>query len=622
MCGISGIIHFDNEPINLLSIKKMNANQRHRGPDGLGLIQMGQVAFGHNRLSIIDLDGGSQPFVDAASGSMITYNGEVYNYKELREELGDFFKTTSDTEVVLRAYLKWGSECIKRFNGMFSFAIFDKGNNKVFIARDRFGIKPLYYFHTSKKFLFASELYPLMSSGEIPKEIFLDALKEFFQYQCVPAPLSIYKNVFKLEPGHYIEIDLNTNKFFKQRYWSLESTTQNRSIGNWLEDLNSALDEAIHMQCRSDVPFGSFLSGGVDSSLVSALMQKHMDEPVRSFSIGFEDLVHCELPYARQASAAINTYHHEKIINPVDALKILNILSIHFGEPFADSSAIPTYYVSKEAAKKVKMVLSGDGGDEVFAGYDSYVQTSQDICKPCWGLLQYFFKLAAMMTPSLTPFLSKLKQAAKRRSHTHEERHNAQRELFSINELQQLLCNVSDSSKLHFKAADDLVTSFQLQDIHTYLVDDVLTKVDRMSMANSLEVRVPLLDHRLVELAFSMPIGLKLKQLPHSSEIVTKYILKLSASRFFDFNFLNRKKAGFGIPIQRWCVGPFREIITNNLMEKHNPIYGWVDFGYVQRLLNELFIHNKPVASKVWSILQFDLWMRNVHNRFLGLLEK
>lgn len=618
MCGISGIIHFNNEPINITALEKINLNQHHRGPDGTGLVQMDQVAFGHNRLSIIDLEGGKQPFIDQET--MITYNGEVYNYKEIRDELVAHydFQTTSDTEVILKAYHQWGPECVKKFNGMFSFAIFDKKNQRVFIARDRFGIKPFYYFHSSKKFIFASELYPLMSSGEVPSEICPEAVRSFFQYQCVPAPLSIYKNVFKLQPGHWIDINLKTLQVNQQCYWSLTSTVQNRTSEQWLEELNSILDRTIQMQCRSDVAFGSFLSGGVDSSLVTALMDKHLERKVQTFSIGFNEESHCELPFAKQASASLRTSYHGKVVSSLEALAILNKLSIHFGEPFADSSAIPTYFVSREAATQVKMVLSGDGGDEVFAGYESYAGTFRDLRNPLHGILRYVFKLAAI-TPSVTPFLEKVQCGALRRSYSHKEKHASQRELFTKSNLDQLLrvkCVTKVKSQNNVTYESDQITAFQLEDIRSYLVDDVLTKVDRMSMANSLEVRVPLLDHQLVELAFSMPTSIKLKYLPQSQEIITKYILKLSASRFFDFNFLNRKKSGFGIPMHEWCKGSFKQVIEDNLKDDQHPIYEWVDFPYVQKLLSELFVHNKPVSSQVWAVLQFALWMKNVHQKF------
>lgn len=615
MCGITGIINYDDINVDLVSLEKMNLAQHHRGPDGNEIYSMGRVAFGHNRLAIIDLEGGVQPIVDDSKQIMLTYNGEVYNYKTIRQELcNDYtFKTECDTEVVLKAYQKWGIQAVHKFDGMFAFALYDKNLNKIFLVRDRFGIKPLYYYHSEEHCIFASELTPLMESKKIPKKISKEALRAYFKYQYVPAPLSIYEKVFKLEPGHYLEVCLNEKKVIKHRYWQLKPSLKESSVNGWLDDLNHQLDRIIRIYCQSDVPFGAFLSGGVDSSLVTALMQKHMTEPVRTFSIGFQEKHHCELPYARQVGQSLGTMYHEKEVNDIEALDVLDRLSIHFGEPFADSSAIPTYFVSQEAAKKVKMILSGDGGDEVFAGYHSYVNAFMDSHNPPTSFSRFLFKLATLI-PQGSPFLGKFKNRALFKSLSPIEKHNSQRELFSSSQLDKLLGRSSKETTTHWHETNNLsldpITPFQLQDIHSYMVDDVLTKVDRMSMANSIEVRVPLLDHHLVEMAFSMPLEMKLKYDRERHQMISKYILKASASRFFSFDFLNRRKTGFGIPINEWCLGPFQKQIKDRLYNSNNPIYEWISFDYVQDLLENFLKHNPYLASHVWAVLQFDTWLK------------
>jgi len=595
----------------------MNLALIHRGPDGDGIFCKGNVGLAHRRLAIIDPRAGIQPFYSEDRRLILSYNGEVYNYLELRQELGNDFRfwTQSDTEVVLRAYEKWGIDCLERFRGMFAFALYDENKNRVYLVRDRVGIKPLFYYSTPERMLFASEFLSVLRADGVRREIAAESLSGFFRYQYVPTPATIYKNLYKLEPGHYLEVDTRRNHVTKHRYWELPINILNRAEEDFLEEFNTLLDETIRMYVRSDVPFGAFLSGGVDSSLVSAVMAKHLDDPVRTFTIGFNEEKHSEIPFAAEASRVVGTNHYEKIVSPDLAEEVLSKLVVHFGEPFADSSAIPTYYVSREAASRVKMVLSGDGGDELFGGYNSYPITFQDFSNPNQQWYHALLNFAAQhgVFPALRRW------AREKRTHLHQAKHDAQRQIFNDSSLRELLSEeipvapeVSFSVNILTQDVDP-VSMFQAQDFKTYMVDDVLTKVDRMSMANSLEVRVPLLDHKIVELAFSLPLSLKLRQDDTARRIETKYLLKKSAARFYPESFLSRPKQGFGIPIVEWCLGPLRPLLESKIRNRSNPIFNWIKYSYVQNIGNRFFKGDHAWVTRLWFVLILSLWDEYVH---------
>jgi len=451
----------------------------------------------------------------------------------------------------------------------------------------------------------------LLKSREFQPEINPESLYRYFQYQYVPKPLSIYKDVHKLDPGCFLLVDVHSGRVKKERYWNLNISVVERDERSWLEELNATLKDTIRIYVRSDVPFGSFLSGGVDSSLVTALMSTEMNDPVRTFSIGFNEATHSELPFAKTVSDTLGTNHYERVVSLEMSLDVIETLAKHFGEPFADSSAIPTYYVCKEASQHVKMVLSGDGGDELFAGYDSYQVTYRDFINSASPVLRQFYRFIGKygIVPRICNWASV-------RGLNPQEKHNIHREIFNEHELQSLLLDYVDSPKVDgniFDVEADPITSFQAQDFRTYLVDDILTKVDRMSMANSLEVRVPLLDHKVVELAFSLPLALKIRMNNKNSDLITKYVLKKSASRFFPESFLNRPKMGFGIPIVEWCLGAFKPWIEERLRDSNNPVFNYLHFHYVQEILKRFSQHDQGVIIKVWFLFMFDLWMKNVH---------
>jgi asparagine synthase (glutamine-hydrolysing) len=617
MCGIAGIINLNQQPVGIGDLHRMNECIAHRGPDGDGFFCDGNVGLAHRRLAIIDPRGGVQPFYNDDRSIVMSFNGEVYNYVEIQRELeSDFnFKTQSDTEVVLRAYEKWGIACLERFRGMFAFALYDSKRHVLYLVRDRVGIKPLFYYQTPQRLLFASEILAILNAGGVQREIAAETLSAFFRYQYVPTPNTVYKNMHKLEPGYYLKIDTRNGQVSKHQYWNLAINIVERSESDWLEELNALLDDTIRIYVRSDVPFGAFLSGGVDSSLVTALMSKHLDHPVRTFTIGFKEEEHSELPFAAEAGRMIKTNHYEKIVSPQLAEEILGTLVRHFGEPFADSSAIPTYYVAREAASQVKMVLSGDGGDELFGGYNSYQTTFRDFTSPAHkarasilGLLMRYGEMFALADWARDQQIS-----------PYQSDHDAQRQIFNNSDLRKLLVpELPVMPPVTFKVdirrpEVDPLTMFQAQDFKTYMVDDVLTKVDRMSMANSLEVRVPLLDHKVVELAFSLPLSFKLRCNQVADRIDTKYLLKKSASRFYPEEFLARRKQGFGIPVIEWCRGSLRPLIEARLRDRQSETFAWARFEYVQSLLDEFYAGNNLLTPKIWFLLMFDLWIEYVH---------
>jgi asparagine synthase (glutamine-hydrolysing) len=651
MCGIAGRINFDGRPVEPCDLQGLNAAMAHRGPDGEGIYCHGNVGLAHRRLAIIDPATGVQPFCNDDRSIALSFNGEIYNYLEIRRALEPscHFYTQSDTEVLLRAYETWGIECVQRCRGMFAFALYDARTMTVYLVRDRLGIKPLYYYHTGDHCLFASELTALLQDRAVPREIDPYGVASFFRYQYVQTPATIYKQIAKLEPGHLLAIHVRQGTIKKRRYWQLNFCPVHKTEQAWLEELNAALDDIIRIYVRSDVPFGAFLSGGVDSSLVTALMARHLAEPVSTFSIGYSEPQYSELPFAAEASHIMQTKHHTQVVSSQLALDILPRLAVHFGEPFGDSSAVPTYYVSREAAQHVKMVLSGDGGDELFGGYEAYTMLCQEYGlaptepaavslarrarfwlqayalhaggKRVYGWAGWCWKRAHLRRPAFAGTIQQL-CTPPNPVLSLQERYDLYRSVFAMEDARTLLRpEVTAMLDLHVPAVSlgtpgslmDPLTFSTAQDVHTYLLDDILTKVDRASMANSLEVRVPLLDHTLVELAFTMPPQCKVRLNAITGHLETKYLLKQSATRFYTTAFLNRPKMGFGMPVAEWLRGPLKTLMEEELRTPHNTIFDWLQFDYVQEVVAGLFAGDDSRAPQTWCLLMFSLWMRYVH---------
>lgn len=610
MCGIAGFVAWDGRPADLGVIREMTGRLRHRGPDGEGLHLDGPVALGHRRLAIIDPEGGTQPFPSPDGTAWITFNGEIYNYRELADELrrsGHRFTTHSDTEVLIHAWDSWGERMVERLRGMFAFAIWDSRRRLLFVARDRLGIKPLYYVKTPELFAFASELEALHALPGFRPDLDLGALDLYLQLQYVPAPLSIYRQVRKLPPAHTLTLTATDPEAGPKRYWELAfRPRRDVSEAEWLERLDGALAETIRAHLVSDVRFGAFLSGGVDSSTVVAYMTRVLERPVQTFAIGFEDPLYDESGHAREAARRLGTEHHQLIVRP-DALGLLPDLVRHIGEPLGDSSALPTYHVAKLAAGSVKMVLSGDGGDETFAGYASYQGLLAEHRPPRGVLRKFRHGLGhGARSLGLRPALARPEETWWRNLALVPE--SDRRRLYRPE-----YAALPDASRAWYEASlaglpsRDLLSRFQAWDLAHYLSSDILAKVDVASMCHGLEVRVPLLDHRLVELVAEIPSSWKLRR--DGGQLIGKYLLKKNGERFFEKGFLNRRKQGFEVPLHAWLGVPEDGALEARLLE---PGAGLVDFfepAALRGIVGERGRGRRETA-RLWSLLVLGEWWR------------
>lgn len=626
MCGLCGAYHINGRPVDAAYIKKMNDTMAHRGPDGEGVFTRNNIGLGHRRLSIIDLSTGDQPMSSHDGRVTIAFNGEIYNFLQLKSELqskGHQFKTTSDTEVIIYAYIEWGRAFIKKLRGMFAFALWDNRDHVLFLARDRVGKKPLYYYYDENRLIFASELKALLKTKDIPKDIDKRALDAYFSFGYVPSPLSIFKQIKKLKPGHYAVC--SPTGFIEEEYWDIDLNRHDLEITEEqaIEQLTQLFDESVKIRMISDVPLGAFLSGGVDSSAVVASMSRLMNgEPVKTSSIGFSDKKFNELEFAKIVSELYQTNHKEEVVNP-KALDILEKLVWHFDEPFADSSAIPTWYVSKITRENVTVALSGDGGDENFAGYvQRYGMTrfeNQVRNQIPAGLRNSLIRWIGSLYPRidllprplrLKGFLTNISMAmedAYYRDMSFYFKPEAKMNLYN-NEMVELLQEYSSFSVFEpfYKKNNnpDPVSKAQYVDIKTYMTEDILVKVDRMSMAHSLEVRSPILDHELMEFAASLPSDLKLNKKE------SKYILKKMNEKRLPPDILYRKKQGFRVPLSEWLKGELKTYINEVLFESDIICGDYINMDYVKDLWDN---HQKGVndyAQQIWNIFMFELWGR------------
>lgn len=621
MCGIVGILK-KNGDCSSFELQEMLIAINHRGPDGEGVFLNNNIGIGHKRLSIIDLQTGSQPMSDADGKIWITFNGEIYNFKQLKEILikeGFFFKTNSDTEVIINAYKRWGVNCLEKFRGMFAFCIIDLNKKIAFLARDIFGIKPLVYRVDKNFFAFSSELNALKSIGEknsLTGEIL--SMEYFLRYQYIPAPNTIYKNVFKLEQGHYLLVNFEGEVLKNEAYFDFNDQANKTNTllqsENWEDVVEKALEESVKTHLVADVPFGIFLSGGIDSTIISRYLRKATNSTIKAFTISFNEQDHDELKYAKIVA---KKYDFELIHEVVeqDSLSILSdLINNHYGEPFGDSSAIPTYLLSKLARKHVPLVLSGDGGDEVFGGYYSYIKWMRNYPihyiknkiknKDFSGLPRYIagssknYLINNFNSNTLEEWMSQLliTDSETRKKIWKKDFH------YLIDEKCSSFNNSHTTAKLF-----DRFTYAQLMDINTYLPYSVLAKVDIASMANGLEVRPPILDIEIKKFIYNLP--LKQKHQLHNNTFEGKYILKKILKKDFNDDFVYRHKQGFNPPHKKWFLenNLGSKFFKEHILDNKNKLNLFLNFNEVETILTK-HTEKNDYSGTLWQILVLSIW--------------
>jgi asparagine synthase (glutamine-hydrolysing) len=626
MCGIAGFVEslssatrFGPDASRAL-IHSMCDVIRHRGPDDEGVWVEEGVALGMRRLSIIDLSTGHQPIHNEDRTVWIVFNGEIYNFQELRRELeaaGHRFYTNTDTEAIVHAYEQWGAAAIKRLRGMFGLAIWDTTSKTLLVARDRVGIKPLYYAEADGRLYFGSELKSLLEAPELSREIDLDALDHYLSFLYTPRDGSIFKSVRKLPPGHLLT--WRAGRASIEQYWQIAAEeTFAGSEADAVEQLRDVLTGAVQSHLISDVPLGAFLSGGIDSSLVVGLMARTSGARVKTFSIGFDEPAFDELEHARRVAQHFGTDHHEFVVRP-DGVSILDDLVSHFDEPFADSSAIPTWYVSEMARRHVTVVLSGDGGDELFGGYDRYVPHPRVVAFDRYSP-RALRRVAAIAAEQL-PHGARGKNFLRHVGRDEQGRYLDSIRFFGTDEKPELL-SVDVRRKLtgpdpetrlarHFERFAELPWPSQMMrfDAETYLPEDVLTKVDRMSMAHSIESRVPLLDNEVIAFAATLPAALKIKNGRR------KHVLKEVAATLLPREILDRRKQGFGVPLGTWFRGNLRELFADTLLSSSSLQRGYFQPFFVREIVDEHLAGKRDHTLRLWQLVVFEKWLQQYVDR-------
>jgi len=623
MCGIAGIVCADStRTVDPSALRRMSDAIAHRGPDAAGTFIRGPVGLAHRRLSIIDLAGGSQPIGNEDGSIQVVFNGEIYNFRELRRELecqGHSFRTDSDTEVIVHLYEEHGDECIERLRGMFAIALFDGRRHRVLLARDRVGIKPLYLSLNHERLVFSSELKSVLACGDISRELDPSALDEYLAYGMVPRERCIFRGIEKLPPGHTLAVDLSDWRISRRRYWQLQfQPDESLTPEDWKAALHAKLAETVRAHLIADVPVGAFLSGGIDSSMVTGLASAALPTPIQTFSIGFREARFNELPAAREISGHFGTEHTEQIVT-ADAAALLPELSRYYDEPFADSSAIPTFLVSRLAASHVKVVLSGDGGDEALGGYSRYAHDLKEASLrrllPRWMRRPWLAALAAVWPKAdRLPRPMRLKTLLTNLSLPDAEAyantlslcrlplrrrllHPDIRPFTSARDVAQPVTDAWRSS-----GSTDALSGMIAADMATLLPDDYLVKVDRASMAHGLEVRPPLLDHEFLELCARVPSRWKI----HRGE--TKWLLRETARDLLPASILSRPKQGFEIPVDAWFQGSLRGMFRDTVLARSAPVAGLID----QRIAEQLFVRHLSGAGRhggmLWSLLSLAAW--------------
>ncbi len=626
MCGIAGI--FDLKGRRDLDgdlLHRMNESQFHRGPDEGGVHLEPGVALGHRRLSIIDLSSGQQPMFSADGKLCVVYNGEIYNFMDLAEELkakGYEFRTRCDTEVILYAWREWGEDCVQHFRGMFAFALYDRERESVFLARDRLGIKPLFYsILPDGQFVFGSELKVLKQHPALPRKVDPQAIEDYFALGYVPEPKTIYRDVCKLPPGHTLLLQRGKPVPASQAYWDLHFQPQTGlDEGAIREQLIAGMREAVDIRLVAEVPLGAFLSGGVDSSAVVAMMAQLQQDAVNTCAIGFDVKQFDETEYAQMVAERYHTNHFEQKVESED-FGLLDTLAELYDEPYADSSAIPTYRVCELAKKRVTVALSGDGGDEHFAGYRRYRWHMNEeqlrsrlplgLRRPVFGALGRWYPKAdwaPRVFRAKTTFQALARNSVEAYMHTVSLTTAEQRSVLFSTALKRELQGYRAIETMHRHAAragtDDPLSLIQYIDTKTYLVGDILTKVDRASMAHALEVRVPLLDHKFLEWAATVPSKYKLKGQEG------KYILKKSLEPYLPNDVLYRPKMGFGVPLAKWFRGPLKDRLRHAITEGGLVDSGLFDTAYLNQLVNQHQSGRRDHSTVLWSLMMFEATMR------------
>ncbi|HEY1042890.1 MAG TPA: XrtA/PEP-CTERM system amidotransferase [Telluria sp.] len=626
MCGIAGL--FDTRgtrEVDRVLLDRMNATLSHRGPDEDDIWTAPGIGFAHRRLSVIDIASGRQPLGNEDGSVMVCYNGEIYNYRELGAELralGHVFGTRSDTEVIVHAWEEWGEDCVTRLRGMFAFALHDSRRRQLFLARDRLGVKPLFYALLPDGMLaFGSELKALRAIPSLSRAIDVRAVEEYFAYGYIPEPRTIYSGALKLEPGHTLLQQLDGAPAVPRQYWNVRFQVGQPAAEDQVQDeLVARLREAVRMRLVAEVPLGAFLSGGVDSSAVVAMMAGLTHGPVNTCSIGFDQPDFDESGYARDVAARYGTAHYSQVVDPGD-YSLLDTLAALYDEPFADSSAIPTYRVCQLARTRVTVALSGDGGDENLAGYRRYRHAVAEhnvrgcfpaaLRRPLFGTLGRWYPKADWAPRVLrakTTFEALSRDLVEGYFHGVSLMTDAMRaQLFSPALMHQLQdYRAIEVMRGHLRQAEthDALSMIQYLDLKTYLPGDILTKVDRASMAHALEVRVPLLDHELVEWIATLPSNLKLR----GGE--GKYIFKKALERHLPAHILYRKKQGFAVPLAQWFRGPLRERVRESLLGPRLADTGFFNKKFLHEIVEHHQAGRRDYSASIWSLLMFEAFLR------------
>jgi asparagine synthase (glutamine-hydrolysing) len=613
MCGIAGLLSLSDKPVFEEEVRTMCDAMVHRGPDDEGYYSADRIALGMRRLSIIDLETGHQPVHNEDKSVWVVFNGEIYNFKSLRTSLerqGHKFYTGTDTEVIVHLYEQYGERCVEKMRGMFAFAIWDARRKSLLLARDRLGIKPVFYTLAGGRFAFGSELKVLLQLPEIERRLNWESVNHLFSTMCTPSSETIVDGVHKLKPGHILTASVKDGIRVRE-YWDVVfDPDYGKPEQYFVERLRDLLEQSVRLRLIADVPLGAFLSGGIDSSAVVATMSRIGTGRVKTFSIGFSEQEYNELQFARQVAQKFDTDHHELMLEP-NVLGIIDDLAWYLDEPFGDSSAIPTYMVSKLASEHVTVVLSGDGGDELFAGYDRYLVERRE---------RKMASIPAPLRQAAGLIGRSMREGMKGRNFLrHLALNGADRYfdaclLFRDFEKSSLFSadvyrEIQNRDSLAFwrgflqKGRMNWLSALQYLDIKNYLPNDILTKVDRMSMAHSIEARVPLLDHKFVEFAATIPPELKLKG------VTTKYIFKKAMEGILPNEILNRPKRGFAVPLGHWFRGQLGSFMRDLLLSRASIERGIFNKSYLERLI-DMNDRGRPMDLQLWTLISFELWCR------------